>query len=166
LDYASEKEQLKGTRESYYGMFRRIRRGQRATVPTAYAEIAVTEKWTGPEGFTRFIKDLGLRPGPQFSLDRRDNEGDYCPTNCRWATANEQRKNQARIQHAMYDAQPGDTFGFLTARAAPIRGGYKGGGPRIVCRCACGDEKIYRLKDLVLGVTQSCGCGGKEKIAS
>lgn len=48
-----------------------------------------------PVGFIEYVKqNLGPRPGPEYSLDRIDNDGDYCPGNLRWATAREQVLNR------------------------------------------------------------------------
>jgi len=55
--------------------------------------IAVCERWLGEDGFNNFLADIGEKP-KGLSLERENNNGNYEPGNCKWATKEEQANNQ------------------------------------------------------------------------
>src|SRR5574343_102349 len=54
--------------------------------------IKVCDEWIN--SFEKFYEDMGNRPGPEYSIDRIDNNGNYCKENCRWTTIDKQNKNR------------------------------------------------------------------------
>lgn len=64
--------------------------------------IKVCERW---KDFENFLADMGLKPGKNYSIERDDNNGNYEPTNCRWATRVEQSSNTRRNRLLVYEDQ-------------------------------------------------------------
>ncbi len=61
--------------------------------------IRVCERW---DSFENFLSDMGPSPSPKHSIDRIDADGDYEPTNCRWATYKEQMSNKRNNKTITY----------------------------------------------------------------
>ena len=62
--------------------------------------INVCDRW---REFKHFLVDMGEPPTKEHSIDRINNDGNYEPSNCRWATTEEQSRNTRRNRIVKYD---------------------------------------------------------------
>ena len=85
--------------ESWTGM--KFRVSHPTGTNACYVGIKVCDRWR--ESFDNFVADMGP-PKVGCSLDRIDSTGDYCPENCRWATATQQGRNTSRSRIDLKDA--------------------------------------------------------------
>ena len=65
--------------------------------------IIVCSRWSA---FDNFLTDMGERPSLKHSIDRYpDNDGNYEPSNCRWATVSQQARNRRNNRMVMFDGR-------------------------------------------------------------
>lgn len=96
--------------------------------------IKVHESW---KSFEQFLADVGHSPHPKSEIDRRDNDGDYEPSNVHWMSQLEQARNRRNSLHYTHDGRTQS----LTAWAAEFGFNYH--------------SLYYRLKERSLTFAQA-----------
>lgn len=64
--------------------------------------IQVCERWHDPRNF---ISDMPPKPGPEYEIDRKDNDGPYCPDNVQWSTRKDNSRNMRSNVWTKHDGQ-------------------------------------------------------------
>jgi len=65
--------------------------------------IKVCDRWL--ESVENFVVDMGQPPSAAHTLDRIDRNGNYEPSNCRWATRSEQQQNTCKTKLVTYNGE-------------------------------------------------------------
>lgn len=66
--------------------------------------IRVCSRW---DHFPNFAVDMGPKPSPKHTLERKENDDHYEPNNCRWATQKEQCSNKRNVRLITFDGFTG-----------------------------------------------------------
>ena len=89
------------TYEAWVAMRKRCRANKKYRAQYYDRGIRVCDRWSE---FPAFLSDMGECP-PGLTLDRIDNDGNYEPGNCRWATAKQQCNNTRRNRYIEHKGQ-------------------------------------------------------------
>ena len=65
--------------------------------------INVCKRWI--DSFDNFLEDMGSIPGEDYSIERIDVKGDYCPENCKWIPMKDQQKNRRNVPVYTYSGK-------------------------------------------------------------
>lgn len=79
--------------------------------------ITVCERWSS---FVNFFADMGVKPSPKHGIERIDNDGNYEPGNCRWATTAEQNANRANRREFAFDGKSLSLPEWARAQGIPL----------------------------------------------
>lgn len=86
-----------------YAIWRGIRQrtGERAGRNAQwYGNVSMSQEWK--DSFHEFLNDMGKRPSPTHSVERKDLNQGYCASNCVWATSKEQANNRSTNRVVTY----------------------------------------------------------------
>lgn len=107
--------------------------------------ITVCERWRDPvNGLKNFIEDVGRRLNNTLSIERRNNNGNYEPSNCYWGTGKEQSNNTRNNRWIKFD-NVDYTIALLADKLEIV---YKKLNKRI-----CYYTTKYNLPELLVGFT-------------
>lgn len=66
--------------------------------------ISICDEWLeNPQNFIQWCVENGYEPG--LTIDRIDNDGNYCPENCRWVTVAENNQNRRSSRYFTYNGR-------------------------------------------------------------
>lgn len=87
-----------------YNTWHAMHKRCRGTTTSDYTKrgITVCERWAS---FEKFFADMGPKPSAKHSLDRINNDGNYEPDNCRWATPVEQARNRRSTRNITHEGK-------------------------------------------------------------
>ncbi len=108
--------------------------------------IKVCDRWLN--SFELFFKDIGPKPGPEYTVDRIDNDGDYEPDNCRWATRQEQSNNRRNSKLIHYRG---------SLKSLPEIARLHNLSPEKLARCVAGQELDEHVLDSNLALMARLG---------
>lgn len=103
--YATKSKNLMSTPRSYtrlYGVWQSMK--SRCSNPNVEGfknyggrGIQVCAEWLDYEVFRAWAIEAGYRKG--LTIERKDNDGDYCPANCKWIPKEKQSKSTRLVKH-------------------------------------------------------------------